>query len=361
MATQTEPILLEQIPWSDPLFGEPQKLSAELAAQARQELGRVPSWLVHLARCTWLARAGIATATPKLAHISIDTAALAGLIVSQDNSCRYCYGSHRAFLKLLGYPDQRVRRLEQDLHMADFSPAEKAALDFVRQISRANPRPARSEREALERAGFSKPAVAELAYVAACMCFLNRVSTLLAVPPEAEQAGIAMQLMRPLIAFMIRKKMAHKPVPAPARNDGPFAEVVSALEGSPSAQVLRNVIDDAWTSAGLGPRPKAMVVAVVGRALGCPVAANRAKQMLEPHGLNGADVEELLATLASPKLDPFESRLVVFARETVRYRTDMIQRRMREFSAGLAPEQVLEVVGITSLANAVCRLSILLS
>jgi hypothetical protein len=44
----------------------------------------------------------------------------------------------------------------------------------------------------------------------------------------------------------------------------------------------------------------------------------------------------------------------------VRYQPAAIQLRMREVSRGLRPEEVLETVGVASLANAVCRLSVVL-
>jgi len=52
--------------------------------------------------------------------------------------------------------------------------------------------------------------------------------------------------------------------------------------------------------------------------------------------------------------------LVPFARETVRYQHADIQRRMREVTAGMRPAEIVELVGVVSLANAVGRLSVLL-
>jgi alkylhydroperoxidase family enzyme len=362
VATADTPVLLEQIQWDAPLYAEP-PAAPEIEALARRTLGQVPSFLRWVAECDWLARACIAAMDLKLAYISVDTAALAGLVVSQDNSCRYCYGTHRVFLQLLGHDTARVRRLEQDLHTAELSPKDKAALDFVRQISRANPRPARPEREALLRAGFSPPAVAELAYAATTMCFLNRVATLLALPPDAveKQAGsLMMRLLRPFIARSIRKKASAPPSVAPAA-DGPFPELVDALHGSPAASALRRIVELAWSSPGMPLRAKELVVAIVGRALNCPLAPARTRERLGALGLSGEDLEPLLANLSSPKLDAFEARLVAFARETVRYRPEVIQPRVRDFSQGLTRAQLLESIGVSALANSVCRLSILLS
>jgi len=48
---------------------------------------------------------------------------------------------------------------------------------------------------------------------------------------------------------------------------------------------------------------------------------------------------------------------VPFARDTVRYQYTEIQRRTREVTAGMTAPELLELVGIVALANAVCRLS----
>ena len=44
-----------------------------------------------------------------------DLAGRVGLVVSQDNSCRYCYAGARALLNLMGVDDQRIRKLEHPL------------------------------------------------------------------------------------------------------------------------------------------------------------------------------------------------------------------------------------------------------
>ncbi len=57
----------------------------------------------------------------------------AGLVVSQDNSCRFCFGAQRAFLRVLGMSESRIARLEQELLTGDFNPRERAALEFARR------------------------------------------------------------------------------------------------------------------------------------------------------------------------------------------------------------------------------------
>jgi alkylhydroperoxidase family enzyme len=101
-------------------------------------------------------------------------------------------------------------------------------------------------------------------------------------------------------------------------------------------------------------------MAVVARALGCVEGERDARTLLTREGLEPADVDQILDTLASPKLDAREARLVPFARETVRYQPAAIQKRLRAVTEGFSPEEILETVGIASQANALCRLSVVL-
>src|SRR5437899_2321420 len=70
------------------------------------------------------------------------------------------------------------------------------------------------------------------------------------------------RLLRPVIARRMRSK-PRRPEPLPEPNEGPFASVVAALEGSPAAGVLRRAIDGALASPVLPRRTKMLLFAVV--------------------------------------------------------------------------------------------------
>jgi len=355
------PAVIAGMEWEESLL-PPTPVPRALEAEVRRRMGVVPGWVARVARVPWIAHAWASMMAKPVAHISPALCDLVALVVSQDNSCRYCFGAQRAVMRMLGYQEAYIARLERDFHVAELSEAEQAALDFARRVSRADPRPSRSDLERLAKAGFSAPAVAELAYVAAATVFANRAATLLALPPEPFEAMVdrpLARLMRPLVARRLRAR-PRRPEPLPRPNDGPGAAVVAALDGSPAAGVLRTAIDAAWASEVLPRRTKTLTLAVVARALGCARSEAESRLALEGEGLGARDFEEVLATLASPCLDTREARLVPFARETVRYhRTVPIQRRMREVADGLEPAEVLEAVGVVALANTVCRLSVL--
>jgi alkylhydroperoxidase family enzyme len=341
----------------------PPPMPRELAAEVRKRMhGVLPAWASYTAAVPWVARACARIVQGELAHMPVPLWDFIGLIVSQDNSCRYCYGATRTMLKVFGYRDDQVDRIETDLHLSDLSRPEQLALEFARKVTHANPRPTTIDRDALAQAGYSSAAVAEVAFTAAFAGFPNRVATFFALPPEGfekEMDRPLARLLRPLIAWRLRGK--HVPaVRLPEPNTGICADVVAALDGSPAAHVVRAVTDEAFASPILPRRTKLLMLAVIGRALGCDRAEHEARSGLASEGLGSADVDEIVANLGSPKLDRRDALLVPFARETVRYQTGPIQRRTRELARELPVEELIEAVGMASLANAAGRLSVLL-
>src|SRR5262245_10183275 len=333
-----------------------------VASSVRRRVGASPDWLTRIAPLPWLVDATCTFIGKPFAYVRPELADMISLVVSQDNSCRYCYGIQRTILRILGYPDEQVERMLRDLHLADVSAAERAALDFARRVSRANPRPTRADFDAVVRAGIRPLAVAEVAAIAAAASFMNRTATLLALPPdplEAASRTTVFRLMRPIIAWRMRPR-PKTPVPAPRPNDGPCARLIAALGDSPAASALRGIIDAAWASDVLPRRTKALMLGVIARAIGCAYGEHEARTFLAAEGLSADDVEEVLSTLGSPRLDARERRLVPFARETVRYQPATIQARFRDVCSDFTPAEILETAGIVALANGACRLSVVL-
>jgi len=347
--------------WAECLV-PPTPVSPALAREVRRHFGAVPGWLPRLAPSPWITRALCEFVGKPVAYVPPALYDLISLVVSQDNSCRYCYGVQRAVMKILGYRLEYIDRLVRDFHAVELSRAERTALEFARKLSRANPPPGRAELEELVGAGFSRPAAAEIAVGASASTFANRVATLLALPPESLESFVErplFRLVRPLIARRMRAR-PRAPEPPPQPNDGPCAPVVAALGDSPAAGAFRRVIDGAWASDVLPRRTKSLMLAVIGKALGSAYAEGEARRLLEPEGFAPPEVDEVLTNLGSSRLDRREARLVPFARETVRYQPAAIQRRVHELAMEVTADELLEAVGIAALANAVCRLSVVL-
>jgi AhpD family alkylhydroperoxidase len=344
--------------WLDPV-PVPRELRADLK---RRTGGIVPEWGPRLAPVPWVVRANAMMVQERVAFMPVGLWDLIGFVVSQANSCRYCYGMTRTILRVLGYREQQIDQIERDVHLGDLTRGEATALAFARKLTTANPRPTPADRDALERAGHDRPAIAEITCATAFAGFPNRIATCFAIPPEPFE-GFAMgpigRLLRPIIARRIRGRRV-APVALPAPNDDPCARLVAVLAGSPFAPVVREIVDAALASPVLPRRTKLLMIAVIARALGCAYCEDEARHGLGPEGFTAADVDEVLANLGSAKLDARDALLVPFARETVRYQTGALQRHTRELARHLAMDEVIEAVGVAALANSIGRLSVLL-
>jgi AhpD family alkylhydroperoxidase len=285
--------LLHEIEWEAPLI-EPYR-DPDAEALMRKKYGFVMDSVAFYSHSPWIVRSQVRFDIQRdvLVHVDVDLAEIIGLVVSQDNSCRFCYGAWRALLRFQGYSESRIERLEENFAAA-LSPSDRVAVDFARRVSRANPIPSRAEWKPLEAAGFEPGAIKELAFLAALNVYYNRLATLLAVPTASiEEAGKKNALhdwARPVLGWYARvRRRRGRAAPLPAeRRTGPF---------SPAVLALRDVIDDAWSSSILPLRTKAFVFAVVARGLGSDWAERHARAMLLAEGMTEQGYEEAKAIL----------------------------------------------------------------
>jgi AhpD family alkylhydroperoxidase len=352
---------MQEIEWESPAVEPRRALWAKLTML--HELGFVPSVIDYYSACPWIVRsmAKFDLLRVGLVYTSFDFAETVGLAVSQDNSCRFCYAASRAMLRFMGYSEDRIRRLEQNLLVAELDKRGRLALEFARRVSRANPIPTAAEREPLLAAGFTADEIKEIAFVAAVHLYYNRLSTLTALPPQPiERIGKSgwTKVTLPLIGWYMRSRRRRgrvEALPDEARR-GRFSSPVAALDGLPAAGALRAVIDDAWQSPLLSKRKKAIVHAVVARGLGNRAAEREARAELAGEGLDEAAAEQMLTHLGSPHLDPVETAIARVARESIWYRPAEIQRQVRALRERMSDAEVLEFIGVAALANMACRL-----
>jgi AhpD family alkylhydroperoxidase len=352
---------MQDVEWEACLL-EPRR-DLEVERRLRRRFGRVGASLAYFSDCPWLCETltGLNAQLHTRVRLDHDLVDMVGVVVSHDNACRYCYAATRAFLRLLGYSEQRILALEQDLLTAEFRPAERAAFDYARCVSRANPLPTPADTAPLRAAGFDDLAIKELAGYVAVTVFHNRLSTLAALPPQHFEAlpnRWYMRLLRPLItpfAGRMRRKTAETRLRDDQRQ-GPFAAVVCALDGLPLAGELRAFIDALWASSVLPARSKALVFGVVARGLGCTAAEREATRLAQEAGVAPADVANALAHLSAPGLAPIEAVALPFARETIWYQPAAIQRRSRAVREALSRAEYVELLVTAAAANMICRL-----
>jgi alkylhydroperoxidase family enzyme len=224
-------------------------------------------------------------------------------------------------------------------------------------------------RRTLLDAGFSSPQIAEMAFTISMGCFYNRVSTLIACPPEQKFERLANGPVGRLIGLAARlkrgfglggqKAAADTAFAAPAAPSR-FAAVIETLDGLPAAAMMNRAIEGAFESPVLGRTTKALMFAVVARSLACPHCEAEATRLLLEDGLSEAEVASALSSLLSARLRDDESTLLAWTRETVSYENFDIQHKTRALAGRLKGPALLEAIGVASLANATVRMAMLL-
>jgi hypothetical protein len=131
---------------------------------------------------------------------------------------------------------------------------------------------------------------------------------------------------------------------------------VKAYAGSPIALALRRTTEGMWESPILTRRCKLLMLAVIARGLDCQVCATEIEEALQQEGLDEPVLVQVLTHLDAPELDDVERVLVRFARETIWYEPATLQRRTRALCDCLSEPQLIESIGVASLANGLCRM-----
>jgi alkylhydroperoxidase family enzyme len=254
----------------------------------------------------------------------------------------------------------RIQRVEQDLTRADLPARTVAAIAFGRSQSRTGPQGARAARDALLRAGFSADEMKEIAFTVANTDFSNRAHTIPAIPSrpmERMPEQLHTRLFRPLISRIVRSHRFHgRATPLHRVPSHPYAGLVKAYEGSPIAPVLGGALEEMWASTLLTRRCKLLMLAVVARGLSCEACTQDVGEAIQREGMSEATLHRVLTHLDAPELDATERLLVPFTRETIWFEPAVLQRRARALRDRLSSPQLLEAIGVASLANGLCRM-----
>ena len=353
---------LEQIAWEPCLL--PPRPDRAVESYARKRMGLPNPALRYFAPVPWLARAVIDLHSEYglLMHLDQRIADLVGLVVTQENSCRYCFAAYRAMLWLQGMDHARIERLERDLSSGGLPPRVQAALALGRSQTRSGPQGMREAWRAMRREGVRPEELKEIAFTVAITDFHNRVHTIPAIPSQPLEHmpdRLLVRLLRPLLDRLLRKRRVRgAETPLARRPDYPYAELVSAFAGSPIAGILDRTLREMWDSPHLTRRCKLLMFAVIARGLPCERCVLEVSRALEAEGVSSATLAQVLAHLDAPQLDRVERLLVAFARETLWYEPAALQRRARALRDQLGnDEQFLEAVGVAALANGLCRMA----
>jgi alkylhydroperoxidase family enzyme len=317
----------------------------------------------HFTSVPWVARM-VVDLHPEyrlLQRLDLRIADLIGLVVSQENSCRYCFAVVRASLWFQGMDRKRIERIERDLANADLPARTQAAIAYARSQSREGPVGARRAWNTLQAAGFDVLERKEIAFTVALTDIANRINTIAAIPVtpmERLPEQWATRLLRPLIGWMTgRSRQRGEAVATPATDPAqPYGGLIAAYAGSPIAAALARTFDEMWASPHLTRRCRLLVFAVVSRALPCEVCEVEIGRALEPEGVDPALFARLLRDLDAPALTEVERRLLPFVRETLWGEPATVQRRARALRDVLSAELFVDAIGTIALANGLCRM-----
>jgi alkylhydroperoxidase family enzyme len=351
---------LSEIEWGEPIL--PAVADPAWEAEVQGALGIVSDALRRVAPSPWLRAVVLSVLQLRVSAMPRHLADIGALVTSQENSCRYCYGAAKAQMRLQGYSERLIQRIEREVQVAELDERERTFIQFCRNLARSKPRPSKGERDALIALGFSPLAVAEMAAWIVATSLTNRVATFIACPPEYSYEKMAgswkVRLLRPLLAWKAR---AVVPAPVNGAPSSPvaFSPIVQALAGLPAAAVLSSAFQGAFESPVLPRATKALMFAVVARSLACALCEGEARRILLAEGFTSAEVDAALAALASPKLSARDAAILAWTRDTVHYQPAAIQRRTRALAAEIGDAALLEAVGVAALANATVRLAML--
>ena len=355
--------LLHEIPWGQSIL--PTVSDPAWEAEVKRRCGHVSEVDRRVAASPWLRELCVSVVTYRPVAMPQSLFRIGTVVTSQENSCRYCYGANRAYLKILGYSESFIGRLEREATLAEIDDKGRAFLAFCRSLARSRPRPMKAESDALVALGFSPLAVTEMAVLIAMNCYYNRIGLLSACPPEHGFERMANGLLAPLLRPLLRMALSlHRAPQLPALDAqalaaGPFGAIVAAAAGLPAATMFRNALDRAFASPVLAPTTKALMFAVVARTLGCRTSEAEARRLAAAEGFTEPEFEAALATLRCARLPVREQALLAWARDTVHYQVGEIQKRTAALAAGLEGAAALEAIGVAALANAVVRLAML--
>lgn len=331
----------------------------------RRRVGFVPRMAPYICPHPWVYRAVLFLVDPQLQALDEDLFMQVCFVVARDHACRYCYGSLRAFLRVAGYSESELDRLEDQLYLRGRQDPERAVSELAISISEGRTRHT-SAVSALKEAGYSKVAIREIAGSALLDTITTRTATLLAAPIDTRLEEVTtpwyFDLLQPVLKALLSgwRRLGTSPISplAPEEIEGPFASWLSRLQGTSIGRVLHNLVNQ-WIQgeSALPVRAKLLVLAVVGRALSCEELGARVRELLvEETELAKGSVETAVEHLRGDAVSEREAKLLRLARASVRYDPHQLQPKVREYARDLSREEIIDAVSTLGVSNALARL-----
>jgi len=352
---------LLQVPWETCLL-EPVQDRA-LARQLKREAGAAPAWSRYFWISPWFAKAAIRLewANGVLVELDFDIAILIALVVSRENSCRYCYATVRAMMRMLGLDEVRVLAIEAELAGGQLDARRDAVVHFARAVNRGHRIDGRALRERLLLAGFAPDEVREIAYVVVAMGFMNRMTTIAALSPASWERAPdrwIVRLLKPVLPTVLKRMMKRgQPATLPVADSPLSARLLACYDRSPIQAVLADSVRDLWASDGLPQRTKLLMLATIAQGIGCDVCAQEMARLAAAAGFEFDTLDRAAAHLDDPGLDASERELCEFARESLWYEPQQIQRKARAVCERIGKPAFVEAIAVAAFGNLLMRLT----
>jgi alkylhydroperoxidase family enzyme len=354
------PVLLEDIQWSKPFI--PPLVDKALEKKTKKMLppGPYPEVYRLIAHRRWLLEIStVLLARPLVVDMPLELPPIINLIACQENSCRFCYGAQKAGLRLMGYDESDLRKLELDIYEGDEK--MRVLADFVRALSRSNPRPAKREYDALKEAGYSDNIISEVVFKTTVTCFNNRFATLAAAPPmtaiEDLSTSFFSRLVRPIYKAAFKPK---KVSPSPDFDTSGFlGELIDPVRNHPGAKWLRDAIDYCFDSDMISRETKLLMLGVLAKALSCEYCMDASCGALRELGKSAEEISHLLENLGAGSPGSETAHLLQWVRKTIRYIPIQVQNDTKDLMEKIGVEKTVEAIGVAAVINMLARLAML--
>lgn len=331
----------------------------------RRHVGLIPTVVPYICPQKWAYRPFLFLMRPDVREISEELCSQICFVVARDNACRFCYGSFYTFLRVAGYSESDLHRLERELYLNERDGAQHEALQFAVQISQG-----RLETDAaihsLLQAGYTHAAIREIGGVAVLTALVNRIGTMLSVPVSASMDDFTstwyFDALRPVVRLLLNgwQHVGSTPPPPldPAAVDGPFAPWISHLQNTCVGRVLHHVTNRSLTEASALPvRTKLLILTVIARGVGSHRIERRARSLLRDRfGIRKEALKTAVKHLRGEAVGRKTTPLLRLARASTRYDAAHIQQTVRDHVGGLSRAEIIDAVSTFGLCNALVRL-----
>jgi AhpD family alkylhydroperoxidase len=315
----------------------------------------------------WVYRSFLFLMGPELRRLDRSVCSEICFVVARDNTCRFCYGSFRASLRVAGYSESELDRIERALHEEHARRSADEVLQFAVQVSQG--RLDETALGGLSAAGHGPTAIREAAGISVLAGLVNRVGTMLAVPLNTDLERMTTQwyfdLVQPVVQRLLsgwqRLRAPSEPPLRAEAVDGPLAPWLSHLRGTCVGHVLHEMTVRWLTQDSALPlRTKLLVLAVVARGLGDERLEERAEMLLaERCAVSTEAFEAAVSHRRGDAVRSLDEALLPLARASIRYEAGQVQRTVRDCAADLSRAETIDAVATFGLTNALARLHVL--